>query len=249
MRNTKGGLASMGLYEDSSYHIDDALAAFHDDELDSFARPGTWLTGEERTAVAHHARVARCQAGVQEAGEADASVEEDVLPDALRSLITQVAVAPRDLDRSYFEKTQAAEISDTEYTETVGIVSRVANLDVFARGLGIPMRPLRAPLDGEPALERPATAIDEGAWVPTIPCDERGGEIGKALYGGNMQPFIYRALSLVPLETQRLLAGGDLQYLPLDKFFDFSYSHHAALSRPQLEIVAGRVSALNGCFY
>ena len=237
----------MGLYGDSTYHISDTLAAFHDDELDSFARPGTWLTGEERTAVARQTRIARCQAGIQEA--VDDLAEENVLPAALREVITQVAVAPKDLDRAFFEKSQTADVSDVQYVETVGIVSRLVNLDVFARGLGVPMRTLREPVEGERSLERPATAIDEGAWVPSIPSDERGGEVGNGLYGGGMQPFVYRALSLVPSEAERVMVGGGTQYLPIDKFLDFNYSHHAALSRAQLEIVAGRVSALNQCFY
>lgn len=237
----------MSLYGDSTYHISDTLAAFHDDELASFARPGTWMTGEERTAVARHCRAARCQAGIQEAdGDLD---EDEVLPAALREVVTQVAVAPKDLERSFFENARAADISDAEYVETVGIVSRLVNLDVFARGLGVPMRTLHAPIDGEPSLDRPATAIDEGAWVASIPSDERGGDVGNDLYGGTMQPFVYRALSLVPPEAERIMVGGRTQYLPIDKFFDFTYSHHAALSRAQLEIVAGRVSALNQCFY
>ena len=237
----------MGLYEDSPYMISDTLAAFHDDELDHFARPGTWLSGEERTAIARHARVARCQAGIQEA--VDDLDEENVLPAALLEVITQIAVAPKDLERSFFETSKSADVSDVEYVETVGIVSRLVNLDVFARGLGVPMRTLRESVEGEPSLERPATAIDEGAWVPSIPSDARGGEVGNDLYGGGMQPFVYRALSLVPSEAERIMVGGATQYLPIDKFFDFSYSHHAALSRAQLEIVAGRVSALNQCFY
>ena len=239
----------MRLYEDSTYRISDTLETFHEDELDSFARPGTWLPGEERTAGARHTRVARCKAGIQEADGSEDLVENDLLPAPLRVLITRVATAPKDLERSYFEQTQTEGISDTEYVETVGIVSRLVNLDVFARGLGLPMRPLLAPVDGEPSLERPATAVEEGAWVATIPNDEPGGAVGKDLYGGVMQPFVYRTLSLVPLEAERILLAGGIQYLPIDKFMDFNYSHHPALTRAQLEIVAGRVSVLNQCFY
>ena len=239
----------MGLYGDSTHRVSDALTTFHEDELDTFAKPGTWLTGAERTAIARHTRVARCEARIQEADAGADLVEDDLLPAARRELITQVATAPKDLDRSFFKQAQHADISDTEYVETVSIVSRLVNLDVFARGLGIPMRPLREPVDGEPSLVRPATAVDEGAWVATIPNDDPGGAEGKELYGGVMQPFVYRTLSLVPGEAERILVAGDIQYLPIDKFMDFNYSHHPALSRAQLEIVAGRVSVLNQCFY
>ena len=76
-----------------------------------------------------------------------------------------------------------------------------------------------------------------------------GGEAAADLYGGAMQPFIYRALSLVPHEARRVMTGGNIQYLTLDKFFDYSYSAHAGLSRAHVETVAARVSAINQCFY
>ena len=240
----------MGLYEDSEFKLDPALARHHEEEFETFAAAGTWFTGEERTAIARQARYARCRAGLQEATDGEArNPSDDILPGALLDAVTQIAVAPKDIERSFFERTLAAEISDAEYVETVGIVARLANLDVFARGIGVAMRPLRDPVDGEPSYERPDTAVDEGAWVPTLPSNENGGGAAKAVYGGDMMPFIYRALSLVPTEASRMIHGGNIQYLPLNKFFDFSYSHHPSLSRPQVEIVAGRVSALNECFY
>ena len=240
----------MGFYEASKFKVDPSLARHHEEEFETFAAAGTWLTGEERTAIARQARYARCRAGVQEATDAEhESPAADVLPNALLDLVTQIAVAPKDIERSFFERTLAAAISDAEYVETVGVVARLANLDVFARGIGVAMRPLRDPLDGEPSYERPDTAVDEGAWLPTVPSDESGGAAANSVYGGEMMPFIYRALSLVPAEAARVINGGNIQYLPLNKFFDFSYSHHPSLSRPQVETVAGRVSALNECFY
>ena len=240
----------MGFYEDSKFQTDPAYERYHEEEFETFAKAGTWLTGEERTAIARQAHYARCRAGVQEAMDGETrKPADDVLPRALLDVVTQIAVAPKDIERSFFERTLAAEISDAEYVETVGVVARLANLDVFARGIGVAMRPLREPVDGEPSFERPDTAMDEGAWVPTLPSDESGGAAAKALYGGGMMPFVYRALSLVPAEAARVINEGNIQYLPLNKFFDFSYSHHPSLSRPQVETVAGRVSALNECFY
>jgi hypothetical protein len=240
----------MGFYSDSKFTIGPALERLHTEEFESFAAAGTWLTGEERTAVARQARYARCEAGVQEAAEGEAqSPADDVLPRSILDVVTQIAVAPKAIERAFFEQAMAGDISDAEYVETVGIVARLANLDVFARGIGVPMRPLGAPIDGEPSFERPDTAVNEGAWVASVPSDESGGNAAKAVYGGGMMPFIYRALSLAPAEASRVIEGGNQQYLPLDKFFDFNYSHHPALSRPQVEIVAARVSAFNECFY
>jgi hypothetical protein len=64
-----------------------------------------------------------------------------------------------------------------------------------------------------------------------------------------VQPFIYRALSLVPDETGRCMELGDEQYLPGDVFFELEHSRSPGLTRPQVEVVAGRTSALNECFY
>ena len=64
-----------------------------------------------------------------------------------------------------------------------------------------------------------------------------------------MMPFIIRALSLVPAETHAHVELEQVQYLPLDRFGDYEYQHHEGLTRPQVEVVAGRVSAINECFY
>jgi len=239
----------MSLYADSPYPINEEIVALHNQELQSIAETGTWLTGEERTAIAQHARFARIKAKLQEASESVNAPDSDSLSSALRHLISKVAIAPKSIDLDFFRKSLASGISDEEYVETIGIVSRVVNLDIFSRGLGIPMRTLPKPNGGKPQQSRPASAIDEGAWVATIPNDTRNDPLGRQMYGGGPQPFIYRALSLAPKEAKRVILGGNAQYLPLDKFMDFTYSHHPALTRSQLEIVAGRVSVLNQCFY
>ena len=240
----------MSLYEDSKYAVPGNLEAAHRDDFASYAAPGTWWTGAERTAVAQTARDARCQVGVQERNAtSDRRGAGAALPDAVRRLVGQLAVAPAEIDRSTYESARAAGLSDGQYIEVVGVVSRIVNMDVFARGIGVATRELPPPRPGDPSWAQPAEATHEGAWLPTLPSGRRGGETGRSLYGDAMQPFIYRALSLVPDEARRVMELGDEQYLPLDHFFDFNYSLHPSLSRAQVELVAGRVSALNECFY
>lgn len=238
----------MQIYGKVSMPIPEAVAAAHAADVESFARPGTWLSAEERTAVVQHARDTRSAAGLQPPAAGPVSPAE-VLPAALLELVEQVAVRPKTLTRAALDAALAAGVSDAEYVEVIALVSLIVNIDVFARSLGLPLAALGAPQDGEPSCERPATAKPEGAWVPTIPCLAAGGEPGRALYGGGMQPFIYRALSLVPADCAQVMRGGDAQYLTLDKFSDFTYSAQPGLNRAQVEVVAGRVSAYNDCFY
>ncbi|NNL84249.1 MAG: hypothetical protein HKP27_01270 [Myxococcales bacterium] len=245
-------MAEPTLYDDfyraAEGSVSKDIAALHGEDLASCSAPGAWWNGEERRTLASLARAARCDAKLQVAtGDEHASTAS--LPEGVRRLVTELAVRPEQLDRAAIDGAQGDGVSDAACVEVVGLVSRVVNHDVFARGLGISSRPLAPPVAGEPRRTRPATAIAEGGFLPSIPSGRRGGDEGRALYGDGMQPFIYRALSLVPDEARRNMALGDAQYLPIDRFFDFGYSHHPALRRAQVEVIAGRVSALNECFY
>jgi len=135
----------------------------------------------------------------------------------------------------------------TRYVELVSVTSVMAGLDYFARALGVAPLPLPTPLAGEPSRHRPAGAKDGGAWVPIIdPADASGPEAD--LYGGgDFVPNIVRAMSLVPDEVRVLRRSTDAHYVPVAQIPDPTY--HRALARPQMELVAARVSALNQCFY
>ena len=243
----------MNLYADSDLPIRAALVQAHTDTLHSFAAPGHWYSGAERRALVTAARQARVEAGLQEvdASSAGASVSS-ALPASVQKIARQVAVSTNDLERSFFEQALAAGISDAQYVEIVGVVSRVVNVDVFARGIGVPLRPLPAATDGAPSQHRPRTARDEGAWVPTIPGGARGEDEAKQVYGSadpQAAPFIYRALSLVPGEAVGLMQLGAAQYLEISNFMDLEFTFEPTLTRPQYELLAARVSALNECFY
>ena len=167
----------------------------------------------------------------------------------LIGLIAVLAVSPKDVDQASYEQALRDGLSDAEYVEIVGLVARITDIDVFARGIGVDLPPLPAVQPGEPTRERPAIAVTELAWVPTIPNPPDGGELADKLYGGHPKPYIIRAMSLVPDELRVHLEMEQVQYLPLERIIDYEYQHHEGLTRPQVEIVAGRVSALNECFY
>jgi AhpD family alkylhydroperoxidase len=217
------------------------LVAIHERQIAALGDPGTWFTGGQRLTTAREARAARC---AEEPEIASAN-----LPAAAVRVARQLAVDPKRVDQGFYSQAIGDGLTDAEYVEIVGLVSRITNFDVLARGIDMAAAPLPKPNEGEPSRDRPETAAAEGAWVPTIPNGRRGGEFGRELYGAHMMPFIVRALSLVPRELKHHVELEEVQYLPLARFFQFDHQQHEGLSRPQVEVVAARVSAFNECFY
>jgi hypothetical protein len=239
----------MTLYTDSRYPVRADLDAIHEKQLDQLADPGTWGTGAQRLAIASEARQACCDAGTQEEPE-DTGPRSDVeLPDAVRAMVRKLAVTPKDYLEDSYEEARSGGLSDEEYVEVVGIVSRVTDMDVFARGIGVPLRPLPAAREGQPSRARPQVAKKELAWVPTVPNLPEGGEEAAEIYGDEYRPYILRSLSLVPDEMHRHIELEEIQYLPMKNILVKDYQHHEGFTRAQVELIAGRVSALNECFY
>jgi len=239
----------MRFYAESDYPVGAELDGAHAAQFANFARAGAWGTADQRLAVIHEARQAGIEAGLLEAS-GDGGVRPTVeLPGAIRDVIGTLAVNCPDFDQATYQAACEAGLSDAAFAELVAIVSFVVNLDVFARGIGVPLRPFMEPRTGAPTRTVPAEAILEKAFVPTIPNVPDGGDFAAELYGGHFKPYIMRALSIVPDEYRAHVALEQAQYNPLPKVMVFDYSHHEGLSRPQVEIGAGRVSAINDCFY
>lgn len=239
----------MTLYADSSYNIGTELATIHAAQFDQLSKAGTWGTGLQRRSVASEARQASYKAGVLEKPEGNDEEIDLVLPEHVRNVIHRLSVAPAKLDHEFYQQALKDGLTDVEYVEIVGIVARITNLDIFARGLGIPLRSLPQARSGIPTCDRPSAAITELAWVPTIPNGKKGGEYAIALYGSQPKPYIIRALSLVPEELRAHLELEEVQYLPLKKIMNYDHQTHEGLNRVQVEVVAARVSAINECFY
>ncbi len=239
----------MALYADSAYPIREDIDAVHEKQLTQFGEAGSWGTGAQRVAVAAEARKAGIEAGIYEApDDAGTPVQVD-LPDVAKKAIHELAVSPKDFLQDSYDEAIAGGLSDAEFVEMVGIVARITAIDVFSRGIGVPLRLLPAPQAGEPSQERPKAAVQEQAFPPTIPNPPDGGPEADELYGGHPKPYIVRGLSLVPDELLMHLEQEQVQYLPLGKILEPQYQHHEGLTRSQAEIVAGRVSALNECFF
>lgn len=239
----------MGHYDDSKYRVRADLDEIHGRQHADLGRPGTWGTSAQRLAVASEAREAGYSAGILERPANNREKPGIALPAELRNVIHLLAADPKEFNEASYQSARSGGLSDDEYVEVVGIVSRVVDMDVFARGIGVALRPLPKALPGSPSRERLAEARKEHAWVPTLPNPPEGGAAADDLYEGKPKPYIIRALSLVPSEMRKHVELEEVQYLPLRHIMDPKYQHHEGFSRAQVEVVAGRVSAINECFY
>ena len=107
--------------------------------------------------------------GIQEEPEDTGRLSGVELPESVCATVGKLAVTPKDFLEDSYEEARNGGLSDEEYVEIVGIVSRLTDMDVFARGIGVPLRPLPAARDGQPCRVRPRVAKKEMAWVPTVP--------------------------------------------------------------------------------
>jgi hypothetical protein len=232
--------------------IPETMRGAHRRAWERLAAPGAWWTGAEKVSIAAEVRAARTcglcrerKAALSPHAVPGEHAASDVLPAAAVEAAHRIASDPGRLTRAWYEKTLAAGLSDGHYVELLGVVVTVVNLDALHRALGVAPEALPAPRAGEPSRERPPATL-EGAWVPLLALDSAEG---RALFGGLPRvPNVVRALSLVPDMVRQLKELSEAHYLPMNDVID-PRARMRALSRPQMELIAGRVSALNECFY
>lgn len=221
------------------------------------AAPGTWWDGSTRVAIAAETRAAaECgYCGNRKAALSPYAVSGShdhlgLLPDTVVDVIHRIATDPGRLTRAWFDRAIQGGLTDGEFIETVGVVVTTVAVDTFCRAMGLPPHSLSEPEVGEPSRSRPVGAKSGPAWVPMLDPEDMTADEWclENVYVSSDPTFIRRALSLVPSEACGLFDLVDAQYLPGRLMPDLA-AQHRAISRAQMELVAGRVSALNGCFY
>ncbi|MBW2271295.1 MAG: hypothetical protein JRH16_22310 [Deltaproteobacteria bacterium] len=242
-------------YQGAPVVVREDLVEAHRRAWRRIAEPGTWWTGEQRVAIAAETRNALSCSLCRERKQALSpnAVEGEHqslggLPAPVVDVIHRVRTDPGRLSKRWFEQIRAAGVGDAEYVETISVVVTLTSIDFFCRAIGTAAHPLPAPVAGEPARHRPQGARPEGAWVPMIAHANATGPEAD-LYGVHRYPNVGRALSLVPDEVRGLVDLMTAQYMPVHQVARASDDPGRAIDRAQMELIAGRVSALNECFY
>ena len=218
------------------------------------AAPGTWWTGAERVAIAAEVRNARtCRLCSQRKvalspytlrGDHDSQGD---LAQPVVDVVHRIVTDAGRLKESWVRSTVTSGVTEEQYVEIVGIVALVTALDTFDHALGRALRPLPASVPGEPRKARPAGAQRDLAWVHTVAPQNLTPDDPDP-YAVHGEKNIHRALSLVPQEVFNFFDLDIELYLKDDEIRAFGVAHRA-LTHAQIEMLAARVSALNGCYY
>jgi len=170
------------------------------------------------------------------------------LPEIVVEVVHRVRTDPGRLGESWYRSVIARGLTEAQYVEVVSVVAHTVAIDTVARGLGLDVSPLPDPEPGSPSHYRPTGAKPGGAWVPWVePADASAAEAG--IYPSDRPPAnIMKAMSLVPDEVRSFFDLVENQYLPGAVMRDFAHEYRA-ISHPQIELLAARVSALNRCLY
>ena len=242
-------------YSTAAVPVRDDLAACHGRALERLRAPGTWWTGGERVRIAAEVGrawqcrlCARRRAALAPARIAGHHDSDGGLPPASVEGIHRITTDPGRLTRRWLAGLIAEGLTVEQWVELVGVVATAIDLEMFARGVGAAPFVPPVPLPGEPARQRPEVARDHGWWVPVIdPADATGPYAD--LYPGPAYPHMQRSLTLVPDEARGAADLMTAQYIPYGRVPLPGEDGQRALSSPQMELLAARVSALNRCFY
>jgi hypothetical protein len=241
-------------YQNAPFPVREDLLLSHQRAWQRLAAPGTWLTGEQRVAVAQETRQAghcRLCKKVSERPESDDSIPRHepgtTLDQTWVEVVHRVRFDASRLSSAWLNSQLESGLMVAEYVEIVGVVATVIAIDSFTDALGMGRHLLPEAERGEPASVMPPGAKPGLGWVPTVaPEDVGDGE--QDLYDGLSGANIHRALSLVPAEVWGLFDLDAAMYLPDAALRDYG-KEYRAVTHPQIELLAARVSALNRCYY
>ena len=243
------------LYSRPAYPIRDDLAAAHGRAWAHIARPGTWWDGAARVAIAAETRQA---SGCALCRERKAALSPSAvvgchdtlgeLPEIVVEVVHRVRTDPGRLGERWYRGVIASGLTEEEYVEIVSVVAHVVAVDTMAHGLGLEALRLPDPQPGSPSHYRPQGAKPGGAWVPWVePTEASAAEVG--IYPADRPPAnIMKAMSLVPDEVRSFFDLVENHYLAGAVMRDFAHEYRA-ITHPQIELLAARVSALNRCLY
>ncbi len=206
----------------------------------SLSRAGTWWDGLQRHELATTALAALLDpepppawAAPSATGVADMwRYAPPVAHDAVHRVARHAGTLTASWHRSIGERLD----DDLAYVELVGIACTVATVATFRRAIGLSPARLAPPRQGRPSRVTPDGLVDAKLnWVQVIgPADRTAA--------------VVQAFTSVPAENERVWRLAAAHYIPEPEMDDPRWSR-GTLSRPQMELVAARVSLLQECFY
>lgn len=207
----------------------DDLVEAHARSLAHVAAPGAKLSAVRRVEVAEAARRSYLD---------PAPPPPWVRPygDLTLDVAHRLACHAGTITEQWYRQVLAEGMDALEWVEIVGVVVATVPPVAFARAIGHPTPHLPLPLDGEPtgrvAGELATPALN---WVPVAaPADEVAS--------------VVQALSVLPDEFDNLWQLAAAQYMS-DRQMDDPRWNRGTLSRPQMELAAGRISLIHECFF
>ena len=242
-------------YDTAPVPVREGLAGVHRRTWRRLAEPGTWWNGATRVAIAAEVRnayaCALCDSRKAALSPYAVTGTHDSLgslPEPLVDVIHRIVSDPGRLSQSWLNGILAEGLSDAEYVETVGVIVSVLAVDQCRRGIGLAPVPLPDPVPGAPTRYRPEGAKPGPAWVPLL-APEDVSEAEADLYPDTpLVSYVLQALSLVPAETRAYNEIAHEQYTPAGASWDLDRQVRE-ITFAQVELIASKVSVLNGCFY
>ena len=245
---------SASFFESCEFVIREDLVVAHERAWERIAAAGTWLNGSRRVAVAAEIREARERKSCFETREALSpesvnipNATSGLLNDAEVELIHRVVCDPGRLSEAWSKSIIEKGLSAGEYVEIVGLIAMVMILDTFTMGLGITNFDLPEPQAGEPTRYTPPGAKINAAWLPIVEPEDAVEDDGP-MYPSPKAGYILRGLSAVPQALRDYWAMASIHYTPGQFVYQFDRSIRA-IGKPQIELIAARVSALHQCAY
>ena len=242
-------------YDDTSLPIRDDIKLAYRAFWQNLSRPGSWWTGSERIAIAQEVRNATqcdfCAArkhAVSPYAFKGEHQNDGVLSEAAVDAVHRIVTDQGRITSSWVDNLVKLGLTKEAYVELSGVVVSFLSVDEFNRALGLKLERLPDALPGEPTGYRPAQAVEGTGFVPMIPVDGATGDESD-LWQNGMTANVVRALTLVPNALRDWTNLAAAQYLSMQGMANLDRQEGRSLNRMQMELVAGRVSAINQCFY
>jgi len=210
--------------DEVSIHVPSFESNTITDVLAQIVSPGTWLDGHNRRAIAERSRL--LAAGSQTpitAGDGDQFAQ-------IAQVVDRITLSAQEIRPDWLALMARAGVSPTTMVEIVGIVARIQAIDTYAFALGVPQFELPSAVPGEPGRIKINDAGINAGWLPTV---------------GRASPP--NVLSVVPDDLESMMDLHEALYLSLEQMGNLDVNR--GLHRTQMELVAGRTSFINECFY